>query len=272
MLSDVWYSYIEKPFFIDTNTSFTLPIPSRYSKLDGNLWGGGGSGAKLGSSTGAAGGGGGGACVPFTIAIVTAASPISVIIGASKTGRTTAGSGSVGETSSISDANTTSYLNALGGGGGGKTSTTASGGGGGGSAGAGLTSSGNASALGGDPRNNTTDYSNSGFGGCNSQPGSSVLDIAFSHYGGMAGASASATDYTPSSQSVFGGPGGGSVSGTGSSSIASSSCYITQATGGLGNDSVSGDNGSGYGAGGGGTRTGTKAGDGAAGHIWLSGS
>jgi hypothetical protein len=245
-------SVLLNPFSKTFTSSGSFIKPPGYKYFGGLLWGGGASGAKL---NGKIGGSGGGGCHPFTLLSSLFSATETVTIAAVATGPSTDGPSVAGNTSSLG-----SIISAYGGGGSLGTTSTASGGAGGGALSAGQVAVVSGPSLGGGPA--IIGVANTGFGGAGGVSGANGTD-AF--YGG--GAGGGANSQTAGGNSVYGG--GGSAGNSNSWGAAGTSVFGGSA--GAGGLAVSGGNGVAPGGAGGGTITGTKAGDGARGELRIWG-
>lgn len=194
----------------DTGTAATYTKPATANWMLVELWGGGGSGGRSNGTNAAAGGGGGSynyAQIPFADLV----GDVTYTVAAGGAGKTVAGDGNVGGTTSISFANfqglgTTKTISAFGGGGGGSAlsgtnNSTAAGGGGGTQTAAGGTGGNNSGSISGG--NDLTHGVNAALGETQTNLGTFGSGGNVVHGCGVPGA------YIRSGASIFGGGGGG---------------------------------------------------------------
>jgi hypothetical protein len=231
---------ISKHAITTYTASSTYTKPSNLQFIEVEMWGAGGGGAK-GNAGAGAGGGGGGSYKKFLIASSSLSATTSIVIGAGGVGSTTDSiDGTAGGNTTFGQ-----YI-AYGGGGG------SSGSGGNGGWGGAFFSNGSTTL--------TSDFSDRGI------PYDGIASST--NWGGGAGGTLTSTDTCNiGGNSFMGGAGGGAV-GTACSSAGGTS--IIGGNGGAGGVGVSGTAGTVPSGGGGATKTGTKAGDGAKGMVRIT--
>jgi hypothetical protein len=251
-----------------TAATWTKPSSANWVRIE--IWGGGGSGAE-GSANAPGGGGGGGAyntvMFPFS---ELASSTVTYTVGAGGAGKTTAGVGNAGGTTSVQITNffgATRTIYAYGGGAGGSAAIGGGGGGGGGIFSVGGEGGSDAGGDGGQPAPGigtnacaVPGSSSFGGGGGGTAQGSAGGSSVYGGGGGGRGADAAGSGVNRGGNSLYGGGGGGGAANSGTPGTAGTSFY-----GGNGSAGTIDANNSAAGSTPGGGSGGTEGGDSGAG-------